>query len=43
MEKLVPLSTTDLVSNQQIILAELPDWDKVVTERVSEKALGKIV
>jgi hypothetical protein len=41
VEKLVPFCT-DLVTNQQIILAELSDWDKIVTERVFDKALGQL-
>jgi hypothetical protein len=39
VERLVPL-VTDLVANQHIILAQLSDWDKVVTERVFQQALA---
>jgi hypothetical protein len=40
VEKLVPLCN-DLVANQQIIIAELSDWDKIVTELVFRRALGQ--
>jgi hypothetical protein len=41
VDKLVPLCT-DLVANKHIILDELSDWDKIVTERVFDKALGQL-
>jgi hypothetical protein len=41
VEKLVPLCT-DVVARKQIILAELSDWDTIVTERVFQKALGQV-